>query len=141
MENNLLRFCVMGDARGNLVSLEELKNIPFLIKRIYYLYNLQKELPRGFHAHKKLQQVLICLNGSCEVLLDNGQEKQSLMLDQPHIGLFIDKLIWHEMDNFSNDCVLIVIASDCYDENDYIRNYDDFLYYIDKVNDVREDAV
>jgi len=127
MKNNLLSFSVIGDERGNLVALEELKNVPFPIKRIYYLYDLQRNFPRGFHAHKELQQVLICIKGSCNVLLDNGQVKQSYHLNQPHITLFIDRMIWREMHDFSNDCVLIVIASDYYDEDDYIRNYCDFI--------------
>lgn len=127
MDNNLMRFSVIGDERGSLVSLEELKNIPFIIKRIYYLYDLQNELSRGFHAHKALQQVLICVRGACTVLLDNGEERQSLNLDQPYIGLFIDKMIWREMHVFSDNCILMVIASDYYDESDYIRNYSDFI--------------
>jgi len=127
MKKNLLSFSIIGDERGNLVSLEELKNVPFAIKRIYYLYDLQRNFPRGFHAHKNLQQVLICIKGSCNVLLDNGQERQSYHLDQPHFSLFIDRMIWHEMHDFSDECVLVVIASDYYDENDYIRKYSDFM--------------
>jgi len=127
MENNLLSFSVIGDERGNLVSLEEFKNIPFSIKRVYYLYDFNKELARGFHAHKKLQQVLICLKGSCNILLDNGEKRQVYHLNKPHIGIFIDKFIWHEMDGFSDDCVLLLIASDYYDEHDYIRKYNEFL--------------
>ena len=127
MENSLLSFSVIGDERGNLVSLEELKDVPFPIKRIYYLYDLQRDFARGFHAHKELQQVLICVKGTCNVLLNNGQEIHSYHLDQPHISLFIDRMIWHEMHDFSDECVLVVIASDYYDENDYIRNYSDFM--------------
>jgi dTDP-4-dehydrorhamnose 3,5-epimerase-like enzyme len=127
MINSLLSFSVIGDARGNLVSLEELNNIPFPIKRVYYLYDLQKDLPRGFHAHKELQQVLICLKGSCNVVLDDGVNTREFHLDQPHIGQFVDRMIWHEMEDFTNDCVLMVLASNYYDENDYIRNYYEFL--------------
>ena len=123
MKNRIIEFPVIGDERGNLVSLEEMKNIPFEMKRVYYLYELQKDLPRGFHAHKDLQQVLICLKGSCNVLLDNGKEKETYYLDQPNKGLFVDKMIWREMHNFSEDCVLMVLASEHYAEDDYIRDY------------------
>jgi dTDP-4-dehydrorhamnose 3,5-epimerase-like enzyme len=129
MENNLMSFSVIGDERGNLVSLEELKNIPFTIKRVYFLYDLRKDLPRGFHAHKELQQILICVKGSCNVLLDSGEEKQVYHLNQSHKGVFIDRMIWREMYDFSENCVLMVIASDYYDEDDYIRIYYDFLSY------------
>lgn len=122
-----MSFSVIGDERGNLVSLEEFKNIPFSIKRVYYLYDFNKELARGYHAHKKLQQVLICLKGSCNILLDNGRKREVYHLNIPQTGLFIDKYIWHEMDGFSEDCVLMLIASDYYDEQDYIRNYNEFL--------------
>ncbi|WP_019415894.1 FdtA/QdtA family cupin domain-containing protein [Paenisporosarcina sp. TG20] len=127
MENNINSFSVIGDERGNLVSLEEYKNVPFSIKRVYYLYELKKELSRGFHAHKELQQVLVCLKGSCNVLLDDGIKKQLYLLDQPHISIFIDQMIWHEMHDFSEDCVLLVIASDYYNKTDYLRDYQEFL--------------
>lgn len=127
MKDNIISFNVIGDERGNLVSLEEMKNIPFEIKRVYYLYDLQKDLPRGFHAHKELQQVLICVKGSCHVLLDDGKEKETYLLDQPNKGLLVDKMIWHEMQDFSEDCVLMVLASEYYDEGDYIRDYEEFM--------------
>ena len=115
-----------SDNRGNLVVAEAQKNIPFNINRVYCLYNLNEE-PRGFHAHKDLQQVVVCLSGSCKFLLDNGQEKEIIDLNPDASGLFVDKMIWREMFSFSSDCVLMVLASELYDENDYIRNYDDFL--------------
>lgn len=127
MEVVKIDFPVIGDERGSLVSLEQLKNIPFEIKRVYYMYDLQNDLARGFHAHKELQQILICLNGSCKVLLDNGKEKQVILLDKSNRGLLIDTMIWHEMFEFSDNCSLIVIASDYYNENDYYRNYEAFL--------------
>ncbi len=127
MENKLINFSVIGDARGNLVSIEALKNIPFSIKRVYYLYDLQKEIPRGFHSHKELQQVLVCVKGSCTIILDNGKERVSYKLNQPNIGLFVDRMFWREMHDFSSDCVLLVIASEYYSENDYIRDYQEFL--------------
>lgn len=121
----------ISDSRGNLVSLESGKNIPFEIKRIYYLYGLNDE-PRGFHAHKKLKQFLFCIHGACSVKLDNGQSETLIHISDPSEGIFLDQLIWHEMYNFSQDCVLMVLADDHYNESDYIRSYDDFKDYIIK---------
>ncbi|EGQ8650332.1 WxcM-like domain-containing protein [Vibrio cholerae] len=120
-------FPVIGDERGNLIALEGMKNIPFQIKRVYYLFGMQSDLPRGFHAHKELIQVAICLNGSCDILMDNGSDKETVTLDSPKKGLLIDVMQWHEMSNFSQDCVLMVLASEYYDESDYIRDYFTFL--------------
>ena len=130
MKNILLNFKEIGDERGLLVSLEALKNIPFEVKRVYYIYNTKTEVSRGFHAHKELQQVIVCISGSCVVMLDDGKEKQNYHLNKPSQGLFVNKLIWHEMHHFSEDCVLMVLASDYYDEEDYLRKYDYFLDYI-----------
>jgi dTDP-4-dehydrorhamnose 3,5-epimerase-like enzyme len=114
------------DDRGSLSFLEGGKDIPFEIKRIYYLYHLN-QAHRGFHAHKKLNQVAICVSGSCTFVLDDGRERQEVRLTKPNEGLFIDKMIWREMKDFSSDAVLLVLASEHYDESDYIRNYDEFL--------------
>ncbi|WP_032496444.1 FdtA/QdtA family cupin domain-containing protein [Hydrogenivirga sp. 128-5-R1-1] len=130
MEVKFIEFDIKGDERGKLIALEQFKNIPFEIKRVYYIYNLKNNIPRGFHAHKNLQQVAICIRGGCKFLLDNGKEKvKDIILDSPNKGLFIDKMIWHEMYDFSEDCVLIVLASDYYDESDYIRDYEEFLKF------------
>ncbi|MEY8767060.1 sugar 3,4-ketoisomerase [Francisella philomiragia] len=123
----LLDFVVFGDDRGSLVSLEENKNIPFEIKRVYYIFGTKCDVRRGFHAHKNLSQVLICVSGRCKILVDDGCSKKNILLDSPDKGLMISGLVWREMFDFSSDCVLMVIASDFYDENDYIRDYDDFL--------------
>nr|QOS19602.1 TDP-4-oxo-6-deoxy-alpha-D-glucose-3,4-oxoisomerase [Vibrio parahaemolyticus] len=120
-------FPVIGDERGSLVALEANKLIPFDIKRVYYLFGMQSDLPRGFHAHKALVQVAVCLKGSCDILMDNGQEQEIVKLNSPSQGLVIDVMQWHEMSNFSEDCVLLVLASDVYDESDYVRDYSDFL--------------
>lgn len=130
MEVKILDFSVISDDRGSLVALEQNKNIPFEIKRVYYIYNTSKDVKRGFHAHKELQQVLIAVNGSCKVLLDNGKESVEVELNSPDKGLFVDKLIWHEMYDFSDDLVLMVLASDYYNEDDYLRSYDSFLEYL-----------
>jgi len=131
MEVKFINFDVKGDERGKLIAIEELKNIPFEIKRIYYIFDTKKEIRRGYHAHKDLQQVAICVSGSCKILLDNGEKRiKDIILDSPNKGLLIDKMIWHEMYDFSENCVLLVIASDYYDESDYIRDYEDFLINI-----------
>ena len=124
---NLIEFKHLGDDRGGLISLEQNQDIPFGIKRIYYIFDTQEDVARGFHAHKDLQQVAICVKGSCRFILDNGVQRESVILDKPNVGLYIDSMKWREMHDFSNDCVLMVLASNHYDEADYIRNYDDFL--------------
>ncbi|CAM2825840.1 sugar 3,4-ketoisomerase [Vibrio neptunius] len=120
-------FKEIGDERGCLVALESNRNIPFAIKRVYYLYNLSPDLPRGFHAHRKLVQVAICLSGSCNILMDDGSHKIEVNLNSQSKGLLIDVMQWHEMRSFSKDCVLLVLASDMYQESDYIRDYNCFL--------------
>lgn len=124
---NLIEFNHLGDDRGGLISLEQKQNIPFDIKRVYYIFDTKEGVARGFHAHKDLQQVAICVKGSCRFILDNGVQRELVILDKPNIGLFIDSMMWREMHDFSDDCVLMVIANHHYDEVDYIRDYDDFL--------------
>lgn len=119
-----------GDDRGQLVALEEFKDIPFAIKRVYYMYETEKGVRRGFHAHRTLEQILICIHGSCKVLLDNGEEKKIVPLEKPYEGLYIGSDMWREMYDFSEEAVLMVLASELYDESDYIRNYDEFIKII-----------
>lgn len=116
-----------GDDRGQLVALEEHKDIPFEIKRVYYMYDTGREVRRGYHAHKSLEQILICIHGSCKVLLDNGKEKKIVSLEKPYEGLYIANYMWREMYEFSEDAVLLVLASELYNEDDYIRDYEEFL--------------
>lgn len=116
-----------GDERGMLVALEEMRDIPFEIKRVYYMYDTKENVRRGFHAHKSLEQILICIHGSCKILLDNGEEKKIVSLEKPYEGLYIANDIWREMYDFSSDAVLMVLASDFYKEEDYIRDYEEFL--------------
>lgn len=119
-----------GDDRGQLVAIEQQKDIPFEIKRVYYIYDTLPDVRRGYHAHKNLEQMLICVHGSCKILLDNGKEKETVTLNDPTQGLYITHNIWHEMFDFSSDAVLLVLASEYYCEDDYIRSYDDFLEYM-----------
>ena len=121
-----------GDERGQLVALEEYKEVPFKIKRVYYMYDMSPGIVRGRHAHKNLQQILICIHGSCKILLDNGSEKKVVPLEKPYEGLYVANNMWREMYDFSPEAVLMVLASELYDENDYIRNYDEFLAEVNK---------
>ncbi len=116
-----------GDARGQLVALEELRDIPFEIKRVYYVYDTSVGVRRGFHSHRTLQQILICIHGSCKVLLDNGKEKKIVSLEKPYEGLYVPQNMWREMYDFTPDAVLMVLASEYYAEGDYIRDYEEFL--------------
>ena len=128
MEIQFYTFDLKGDERGSLIALEENKNIPFEIKRIYYIFDTKKGVVRGKHAHKDLQQIVIAVNGSCKFLLDDGKERiRDIMLNSPQKGLYIGNMIWREMYDFSEDCVLLVIANKYYDEKDYIRDYEEFL--------------
>jgi dTDP-4-dehydrorhamnose 3,5-epimerase-like enzyme len=94
---------------------------------VYYIYDTQPGVRRGFHAHRELEQVLICVHGSCKIHLDNGTDTAEVLLDKPSEGLYISNDMWREMYDFSDGAVLLVLASEYYDERDYIRNYQDFL--------------
>ena len=123
----MLEFQEKGDDRGHLVIVEGGQDIPFEIKRVYYMYDTREGVRRGFHAHKSLEQILICIHGSCKVLLDNGTEKKVIPLEKPYEGLYIANNMWREMFDFSPDAVLMVLASEVFNEADYIRDYDEFL--------------
>mgnify|MGYP006143593277 FL=1 len=123
----IINFPSIGDNRGSLVAMETMDKIPFSIKRAYFIFDTQKNVSRGFHAHKDLQQVAVCVAGKCRMTLDDGKKREDVWLDSPNKGIFIDKYIWREMHDFSGDCVLLVLASEHYLESDYIRSYDQFL--------------
>ncbi len=122
----LIDFRIMGDDRGSLIALESHQNIPFNIKRVYYIFGTQAGVSRGFHAHKQLEQVAVCVKGQCRMVLDDGKTQESVWLDSSSQGLHIGRMIWHEMHDFSDDCVLMVLANERYDETDYIRSYNEF---------------
>lgn len=128
----LLEFPIHGDKNGKLVALEKGADFPFEIKRVYYIWGTQANAVRGRHAHKKLEQVIICTSGSCDFILDNGNDSQTFHLNAPHQGLYIKNNIWREFTNFSPDCVVMVLASEHYNEEDYIRDYKEFLKNIEK---------
>lgn len=129
---NLISLPVLGDERGSLIALEGNKSIPFDIKRVYYIYGTQSGVARGFHAHKELKQVAIVVRGSCRFILDDGKNRTEVELNNPAKGLLIESFMWREMHDFSEDCVLIVLADQLYDESDYIRNYDEFISLVNK---------
>ena len=123
----LFKFKDFTDKYGHLTPIEANEDIPFEIKRIYYITKVEQGITRGFHSHKKLHQVLICLNGSVKIRLKNPNEEEVVELDNQSVGLYIGPLIWREMFDFSEGSVLLVLASQHYDENDYMRNYDFYL--------------
>ena len=132
MITKLEEFKVLGDHRGQLVALEANRQIPFDVKRVFYIYGTQEGVPRGNHSHYKTKQFLVAVNGSCKVTLDNGKTKETFDLNRPNLGLFQDALIWGTMHDFSSDCVLMVLADEYYDASDYIRDYDKFLEIVNK---------
>ncbi len=127
MEIKKYCFPPHGDDRGQLVALEAERDIPFPVRRVYYIYDTAEGVTRGLHAHKRLEQILICVHGSCRIRLKDGREEAEVLLDKPWEGLYIANNMWREMYDFSPDAVLLVLASQHYDESDYIRDYAEFL--------------
>ena len=115
------------DSRGSLIAIEGLKDISFNIQRIYYIFNCESRASRGFHAHKDLEQLAISVSGRCDIMLDDGEQRETVSLTSPRKGLLIGAMTWREIHNFSDDCVLLVLASRHFDESDYIRDYNEFL--------------
>lgn len=128
----IIEFPIVKDYRGNLTFIEENKHIPFQIRRIYYLYDVPTGATRGGHAHIKLEQVIIALSGSFEVILDDGYVKKTFFLNRPHYGLYIPPGIWRELKNFSSNSVALVLASELYEEKDYIRDYETFKQMVEE---------
>jgi dTDP-4-dehydrorhamnose 3,5-epimerase-like enzyme len=122
----LLDLKVKGDKRGSLVALESEREAPFPIARVYYIFGTRGDVVRGHHAHLDLDQLAICVAGSCRIMIDDGVERQEVLLDRPDRGLYMGRMIWREMSDFSPGSVLLVLASAAYDEADYIRDYDQF---------------
>ena len=127
----ILEFSDLGDERGNLVVVEGSGiDIPFSIKRVFYIYGSDAEVIRGRHANRKTEFVLINVSGKSKVKVDNGYEQRIIDLDRPRMGLYLSAMVWNDMFEFSSDSVLLVLASEHYDAEEYIRNYDDFLMEI-----------
>jgi dTDP-4-dehydrorhamnose 3,5-epimerase-like enzyme len=136
----LIDFAIKGDERGSLIALEGLDDtafttsqpapfnqLPFAIKRVYYIFNNAPDVVRGKHAHKDLQQVLVAVSGSCQLLTDTGKTRKTTLLDSPAKGLYMNSGVWREMSAFSPDCVLMVLASQHFTPDDYIWDYQTFL--------------
>jgi len=117
----------INDPRGNLTFVEGTNHVPFDIARVYYLYDVPGGAERGGHAHKELQQLIVAMSGSFDILLDDGTRKQKFHLNRSYMGLYVSPMIWRELDNFSSGSVCMVLASNRYDERDYYRDYNDFL--------------
>lgn len=123
----IIKLPKIYDVRGNLTFIENSKHIPFDIKRIFYLYDVPGGETRAGHAHKKLDQFIIALSGSFDVILDDGLAKKTFILNRPNYGLYIPSMIWRELNNFSSGSVCLVLASEYYNEDNYIRDYDKYL--------------
>lgn len=116
-----------GDEQGRLVSFEKGVNCPFEVKRAFYIYDTKGETSRGCHANRNSEFLLIAINGSCKIKIDDGKSKEIIELTNPYTALYLDKMLWKEMYDFSHNAILLVLASTNYDEHEYIRNYDDYL--------------
>lgn len=123
----IIQLPKISDPRGNLSFIESNQHIPFDIRRVYYLYDVPGGSDRGSHAHKNLQQFIVAISGSFDVVLDDGKEKKRFHLNRSYYGLYVSSMIWRELDNFSSGAVCLVLASDYFAESDYIRNYEEFF--------------
>lgn len=126
MDVKKIKFQSHEDDRGNLVAIEEYKDIPYSIKRVYYIFKAKNGGVRGQHAHKTFEETLICVSGQCTIHLDDGKTTEEIILNNPGEGVYVAPGMWREMYDFSEDAVLLVLASELYNEEDYIRNYDEF---------------
>jgi hypothetical protein len=126
-ECKLLHVPRIQDPRGNLSFIESDRHIPFQIKRVYYLYDVPGGSERGSHSHRNLQQFVVAVSGSFDVVLDDGRATSRFTLNRPYHGLYIRPMIWRSLDNFSSGAVCMVLASDVFDEGDYIRSYEEFV--------------
>lgn len=129
-EAKIIEITKIEDRRGNLSVVEEFKDIPFKIARAYWVYDVPGGESRGGHAHKRLKQFVIALSGSFTVTLDDGTERRAFHLNHPYQGLLIETGVWRTLDDFSSGAVCLVLASELYKEEDYIRDYDNFLKYV-----------
>ena len=129
-DSRIIQLPKIADPRGNLSIIEQIKQIPFEIKRVYWTYDVPSGESRGGHAHKRLYQLVVAMSGSFVVNIDNGKEKKSILLNHPWEGLLITPGVWRTLDDFSSGAVCLVLASELYDESDYIYDYDDFIDFV-----------
>lgn len=126
-DQKIVALPILGDARGSLCVIEGGRDTPFPIARVYYIFGTEAGVARGFHAHRTLRQVAVCVRGSCTMMLDDGHAQRMIAMDRPDLTVEIGPMIWHEMSDFSDDAVLMVLADQPYEETDYIRDRDRFL--------------
>ena len=136
-DSRIIELPKISDHRGNLTFVENGRQIPFDIKRVYYLYDVPGGSSRAAHGHKELHQLMIAMSGSFDITLDDGFNKKKFHLNRSYYGLYIPPMIWRDLDNFSSGSVCMVLASDFYDESDYFRNYDDFIKAAEGKNNAR----
>lgn len=125
-------FPKIADPRGNLTFVEGGRHVPFEIQRVYYLYDVPGGAERGGHAHKKLEQVVIAMSGSFDMLVDDGERRERIHLNRPYKGIYIGPYVWRELDNFSSGSVCMVLASEVFEEADYFRDYDVFRQAVEQ---------
>ena len=135
-KSSLIRFVELPKILDEciLVVAQNPDHIPFKIKRLYFISNAHPKLARGFHAHKFCEQIIFCISGSIKLVLDNGKKREEILLDQPNKGIFLDKMLWHEMINFKKNTILLVLASKAFNEKDYIRDYEKFKKRAGKIS-------
>ena len=127
MNYKLIDMKAFGDERGHLISIQKENNCPFDVKRAFYIYDTKPGIARGAHANRNSEFLLIAINGSCKVKIDNGKKQETVSLDSPQKALYLDKMLWKEMYDFSYNAILLVLTNTYYDEKEYIRDYDEFL--------------
>ena len=127
MKSRLFDLPKMSDPRGNLTFLETNRHVPFDIKRIYYLYDVPSGESRGGHAHRKAEEFIIAASGSFDVVLNDGSSEERFCLSRPYIGLYVANMVWRTLDSFSSGSVCLVVASEFFEEDDYIRDFDEFM--------------
>ena len=130
MKTSLLQLKKITDPRGNLTVAEQLSEVPFDVKRVYWIYDVPGGESRGGHAHRHCREMIVALSGSFDVTLDDGTERHTYHLNHPWQGLLVETGIWRTLDDFSSGAVCLVLASDAFDEDDYIRDYDDYLKWL-----------
>ena len=127
MNYNIIDLRSFGDERGSLIAFEKGSNVPFDVKRAFYIYDTRGDVARGCHANRNSEFLLVVINGSCRVKIDDGKIQDDILLNKPHQALYLNKMVWKEMYEFSHNAVLLVLSSELYDEAEYIRDYENFL--------------
>jgi len=127
MNYKLINMQTFGDERGHLISMQDNTNCPFDVKRAFYIFDTKPGVVRGAHANRNSEFCLIAINGSCKIKVDDGKKQEIVELNNPKTALYLDKMLWKEMYDFSYNAILLVLANTLYDENEYIRDYDEFL--------------